>query len=151
GCDSNLHVLNLANGKELASVDLGGQTGSSAAIEGDHLYVGTMSNQVLAIDWKKAAVEWRFEAPERQQPFFASAAVTADLVFAGSRDKRLYALDRKAGKEVWSFPTGGRVESSPVVVGDRVFASSLDGNLYVLDAKTSRQLRKFKLDAAITG
>src|SRR5258708_17357432 len=115
GCDSPLHVLDTTNGKELAAVDLGGQAGATAAVVGDQLYVGTMTNQVLGIDWKQAQVLWKFEATKRQQPFYASAAVTDKLVIAGSRDKRVYALDRKTGAEVWSFATGGRVDGSPIV------------------------------------
>lgn len=153
GCDSNLHMIDVTNGKELSSVDLGGQTGSSAAVEGDRLFVGTMSNQVLAIDWKKGAIAWTFESATRRQAFYSSAAVVGNLVIIGSRDKRLYALDRVKGTEVWSFETGGRVDSSPVVVGDRVYASSLDAaaKLYVLDLKTGKELQKIELDASVTG
>jgi outer membrane protein assembly factor BamB len=150
GCDSTLHVINLKDGKELASLDIGGQTGASSALSGDHLYVGTMANQFLAINWKKPSIEWTFEAQKRQQPFFASAAVTDKLVLVGSRDKLVHALDRKNGREVWSFPTRGKVDSSPVVVGQRVFVGSLDGNLYVLDLAKGTELKKFELGRGIT-
>lgn len=43
GCDSTLHILNAADGKELSTVDLGGQVGASAAVRDGKLYVGTMS------------------------------------------------------------------------------------------------------------
>lgn len=150
GCDSNLHAINITNGKELSAVELGGQTGSSAAVEGDRLYVGTMSNQVLAIDWKKSAIAWTFEPERRRQPFFGSPALTDNLVLIGSRDKKLWALDRKTGKDVWSFETEGRVDSSPVVDGNHVYFGSLDGNFYVLDMK-GRLVAKHPLDGQITG
>lgn len=150
GCDSSVHVLDLtAKGKELAAVELGGQAAATAAVAGDHLYVGTMSNQVLAIDWKKAGVTWKFEAARRQQPFFASAAVTDGLVVVGGRDKRIWAIDRQSGKEVWSFATEGRVDSSPVVVGRRVFAGSMDGNLYELDLATGKERKRFALGGQV--
>jgi outer membrane protein assembly factor BamB len=151
GCDSALHVLDLANGKELGSVDLGGQIGATAAIVGDRLYVGTMTNQFLAVDWKKLEIAWTFEAPKRQQPFYASAAVTDTLVIAGSRDKRVHALDRKTGKEVWSFEARNKVDSSPVIVGDRVYAGSMDGKLYVLDLEKGTELKKYELGSPIIG
>jgi outer membrane protein assembly factor BamB len=132
GCDSTLHVLDTsAGGKELASVELGGQTGASCAIVGDRLYVGTMSNQVLAVDWRKAKVVWEHDN-QRGQAFFSSAAVTDDRVIIGCRDKRVYALDRKTGREAWHFATERKVDASPVVAGGRVYVPSLDGNLYVL-------------------
>jgi RNA polymerase sigma factor (sigma-70 family) len=144
GCDSHLHILRTDNGKEIATVPLGGQTGASVAVRDRMLYVGTMSNQVLAIDLAKRAITWRFESP-RGQPFYASAAVTDNLVIAGSRDQIVYALDRKTGKQVWHFATGRKVESSPVVDGKRIFVGSSDGNLYVLSLEVGRPLQKFPL------
>lgn len=68
GCDSMLHVLDVKTGKELGSLDLRGQTGCSAAVLGDRLYVGTMSNEVLSINLKKLKIEWSFEAPNASSP-----------------------------------------------------------------------------------
>lgn len=146
GCDGALHVLDGAVGKEVASVDLGGPAGATAAVAGDQLYVGTISsNNVLAINWKAAKVDWTFEPSRHQQPFYASAAVTGSLVVVGSRDKHVYALDRKSGKQVWSFATRGKVDGSPVVVGGRAYVGSLDGNLYVLDLDKGTELAHHEL------
>jgi outer membrane protein assembly factor BamB len=150
GCDSKLHFVDVKTGMEMASIDLEGQTGATPAVHGDSLYVGTMSNQVLAIDLKAKKVTWGFESA-RGQPFFASAAVTDKLVVAGGRDKRVYALDRATGKQVWSFVTENRIESSPVIVGNRVYVGSLDENLYVIDLEKGTQLQKIKLDGPIQG
>jgi outer membrane protein assembly factor BamB len=150
GCDSNVHVLDVAKGTELLSVQLEGQTGATAAVAGDYIYVGTMSNQVQAVDWKKGAIAWTFQPAKRSQPFRSSAAVTDAFVVIGSEDKRVYALKRTDGKEAWSFATEGRVNASPVVAGDRVYAASLDGKLYVLDLKTGQQLQKIVLDGPIS-
>src|SRR6185437_3853749 len=151
GCDSSLHVLDIATGKETKAVELGGQSGATGAVLGDHLYVGTMTNQFEAIDWKKGAIAWTFKAAERAQPFYGSAAVTDDFIVVGSRDKRIHALDRKTGKEAWSFATEGRVDASPVVVVKRVYAPSLDGKLYVLELASGKQLAKIELDAPVAG
>lgn len=151
GCDSKLHVLDVATGQEERCVDLGGQTGATGAVFGEYLYVGTMTNQFDAINWKQGRLAWTFQASERPQPFYASAAVTDRLVLAGSRDRRLHALDRRTGKEVWSFATEGKVDASPVVAGTRVFAPSLDGNLYIIDLYSGKQLDKITLDAPILG
>lgn len=151
GCDSNLHVIDLETGKEvLAPLELNGQIGATVAVLGGQLYVGTMSNQVLAIDWQKPAVAWTFEPAQRAQPFYSSAAVTDNLVLIGGRDKLLHALDRKTGKEVWNFATRGRVDSSPVVAGSRVYVGSLDGFLYVLDLATGIEVQRVRLGGQIT-
>lgn len=150
GCDSMMHVLDVKTGKELGSVDLKGQSGSSAAVLGDRLYVGTMSNQVLSVDLKKLKIDWEFEAPKRKQPFYGSAAVTDDLVIIGSRDDKVWAIDRATGKAKWDFLTEHKVDASPVVVGDRVFVGSFDKHFYVLDKK-GQKLADWELDGAVMG
>lgn len=111
GCDSQMHVIDVEKGKELSSVDLGGQTGATAGVLGNHLYVGTMSNQVMAIDWKKSAVTWTYKAGRGAQAYYSSPAVTQKLVVIGSRDNKLHCIDRATGAGVWAFPTGNKVDS----------------------------------------
>jgi WD40 repeat protein len=150
GCDSHLRVLDLKNkGRQVMAVDLEGQTGATPAIRGDELFVGTMANQVKAIDWKKGEVSWTYEPAKASPGFFSSAAVTDKLVVVGSRDKNVHAIDRKTGKAAWTCPTGGKVDASPVVVGQRVYAPSLDGSLYVLDLASGKQQQKLDLGQGI--
>ena len=105
---------------------------------------------MLAVDWMKGQITWRYEPKRHAQPFYASAAVTETLVVTGCRDKRVYALNRKTGEEVWSVATGGRVDSSPVIVGKRVYVGSLDKHLYVLDLARGTELQKIELDGPIS-
>lgn len=150
GCDSTLHIIDTKTGKELGSVQLDGQTGASAAVVGDDLYIGTMSNQMLAIDLKKQAVIWKYEANENPQPFFSSPAAAADLVIVGCRDKRVHAFDRNTGKQSWEHLTKGKVDSSPVIAGKRVYVGSADGNLHVLDLVKGTLVQKYDLGDPIT-
>jgi outer membrane protein assembly factor BamB len=149
GCDSTLHVLDTATGKELSATELGGQVGATAALAGDRLYVGTMTKQVLAVDWKKGDIAWKFEAPKSPNDFYASVAVTDNLVIAGSRDRKVYGLDRRTGQEVWSFRTGRQVDSSPVVDGGRVYIGSGDGKLYVLDLAKGTEVNRYDLGGQV--
>jgi outer membrane protein assembly factor BamB len=153
GCDSILHIVDAGSGKNHGTIDLGGQAGATAAVSGDQVFVGTMTNQVVAIDWKGLKKIWAFEAPRRQQPFYSSAAVTTTVVVAGSRDKKIYAIDRATGKELWSFIAEREVDASPVIVGERVYVGSLSdlGDFYALNLNTGEQLQKFELDGAVTG
>jgi outer membrane protein assembly factor BamB len=151
GCDSSVHVIDTAKGTELSSIDLGGQAAATAAVDGDKLYVGTMTNEFHAVDWKQGKILWTFRAQKAAQPFYASAAVTEQYAVAGSRDKRVYCLDRKTGDVVWNYPTGKRIDASPVVAGNRVYVGSLDGNLYVLDLAKGTLVQKIELDGPVTG
>lgn len=148
GCDSQMHVLDVAKGKEESSVDLGGQTGASPAVLDAQLFIGTMRNEVKAIDWKKAEVLWTYKPAGNAQSFYSSPAVTQKYVVIGARDNRLHCIDRKTGNEAWTFPTGGKVDSSPVVAGSQVVVGSADGKVYVLDLETGKKLQEVKLDGA---
>jgi outer membrane protein assembly factor BamB len=150
GCDSLLHVIDVKTGKELGSVDLKGQSGSAAAVLGDYLYVGTMSNQVLAINLRRLRIEWEFEAPKRKQGFYASAAVTDDLVVIGSRDNRVWGIDRKTGEGRWNFLTDHKVDGSAVVASGKVYVGSFDKRFYVLDMK-GQKVQDIELDGAVIG
>ena len=150
GCDGSLRVLGMSNGKELRALDIDARTAAGSAIRGDHVYIGTLGNRVLCIDWKKSRVAWTYENPDRSFPFQSSAAVTDDLVIIGGRDKILHALDAETGKLGWSFRTKGRIDSSPVIVGRRVFVGSSDGNLYGLDLAGGREQWRFEAGAPIS-
>ncbi len=152
GCDSALHVIDLANGMEKQDpIELAGQVGATAAIVKDRVYLGTMVHQVQAVDWKNKKVEWTFEPAKGGQQFAASIAATEKMVVAASRDKRVYGLDRITGQMKWSFLTKGRIESSPVIVGQRVYVGSGDKNFYVLDLATGREIQRIPLEDEVTG
>jgi outer membrane protein assembly factor BamB len=150
GCDSKLHVINVADGKEDREVELDAQTGGTAAVEGDLLYIGTMGNVVKAINWKKGSEAWTYKPGRHAQAFFSSPALTKDLVVIGSRDKRVHGIRRKDGTQAWTFQTEGQVDSSPIVVGDKVIAASLDSCVYVLDLAKGTLVQKLELDGPIS-
>jgi outer membrane protein assembly factor BamB len=154
GCsDGILHVIDARTGKELGSIDLGGQSVATAAVADDRLYASMVTNQVVAADLKTQKRLWAFEAQKRQQPFYSSPAVAEGLVVAGSRDNKVYAIDVKTGVERWSFQTKGQVDASPVIVGGRVYIGCLsdDGNFYVLDLKSGQLIQELELDSPVTG
>lgn len=151
GCDGKLHVVDIADGSRVRQIELGSVTGSSAAILGQHAYLGTYGNEVLGVDWTAGSIDWRYSPGDKEFPFLSSAAVRGDLVVIGSRDKRVHALDRKTGKQRWEFVTRGRVDSSPVLSGDVVWVGSSDGSVYAIDAKSGAERWKFEAGAPITG
>jgi outer membrane protein assembly factor BamB len=150
GCDENFRAIDAVTGKQLFMLPLGSYTGASAAVRDDHAYVGTFGNQILAIDLKRRVVQWTYEHPTRNFPFYSSAALTADYVVEGGRDKLVHCLKRSTGAEVWTFSTGARVESSPLIIGNRIFVGSNDGNLYELDLATGKKIWEFVAGAPLS-
>ena len=139
GCDEHMRGIDIKTGEQKIELPLETYLIASPAIVGNILYVGTYGSEVLAVDWKKKEVAWRYASGNGEFPFHSSAAVTDKLVVVGGRDKLVHAIDRTTGKKVWTFATRAKVDSSPVVVGDRVFIGSNDGNLYELNLADGKE------------
>jgi outer membrane protein assembly factor BamB len=148
GCDSELHIVDLKTGKGVAAIGLNGQAAATAAVLGDKLYVGTMTNDFFEVDLVKKAIAWAYSPPNVRE-FFSSAAVTDKLVLVGNRDKMLHALDRKTGNVAWTFAAKNRIDSSPVVAGEKVYFGSSDGNLYVVNLANGTLVQKLELGRGI--
>ena len=117
---------------------------------GDVLYVGTYASEVVAVDWNREKIVWRYKDPKREFPYHSSAAVTDELVVVGGQDKQMHCMKRKSGERVWVFPARGEINSSPVIVGDRVFFGSSDRNLYELSLRDGKEKWKFNAGGEIT-
>jgi outer membrane protein assembly factor BamB len=143
GCDEHLRVIDIKTGEQKIEIPLETYLIASPAVVGDVLYVGTYASEVVAVDWKKKDVTWRYSNSDSEHPFHSSAAVTDQLVVVGGRDKIVHAINRQTGRKAWTFSTRARVDSSPVVVGDRVFIGSNDGNIYGLGLADGKERWKF--------
>jgi len=148
GCDSFIHVLQLADGKELRQIDSDAYIASSVAVREGFGYVGNYGNLVLAFDPKNGDVKWKYH--DRNFPYFSSAAVTADRVVIGGRDKRLHCLERATGKEIWTLQARGEVDSSPVICGDAIVVGSADGRLYCANLADGKERWAYEVGAPVT-
>lgn len=150
GCDEHLRTIDIKTGMQRAELKLETYLIASPAVVGDILYVGTYASEVLAVDWKKQSIVWRYESGAGSFPFHSSAAVTDQFVVVGGQDKQVHGIFREDGRKAWTFPTRSKVNSSPVIVGDRVFVGSNDGNLYELGLADGKERWKFNAGKAIS-
>ena len=128
GCDALLHVLSLANGEKVKEVEAGAYIAASVAIKDNRAYVGHYENEFLCIDLEKGTNLWTFR--DKNFAYFSSPAVTEDKVLFGGRDKYLHCVNRADGKQIWSFPTRGKVDSSPAVIDGKIVIGADDGMVY---------------------
>ena len=145
GCDQHMRVINIETGEQFADMPLERFLIASPAVSGDMLYVGTHESEVIALNWRKQEIVWRYSDPSRDQPFHSSAAITDKFVLIGGQDKLLHCIDRKTGNAAWTYATRGQVNSSPVVVGDRVFVGSKDGFLYEVKLADGTLIEKYQV------
>lgn len=156
GCDGRLHVIKAATGEEEASVEIGGPTGTTPAVDGDRTFFGTEGGGFFAIDFVKPAVAWRHQPATGSQAYRSSAAVAEGLVIVGNRSRSVEALAIADGGQTWRSPMPGRVDASPVVVtasGSEadlsaaprsvVLAADAKGTIAALEASTGKQVWRF--------
>jgi outer membrane protein assembly factor BamB len=151
GCDSFIHVVQLADGQELRQIDSDAYIASSVAITDGLGYVGNYGNLVLAFDPnapKGSEVKWKYH--DKSFPYFSSAAVTTDRVIIGGRDKRLHCINRATGDGVWNFEARGQVDSSPIICGDAIIVGCEDGRLYCVNLADGKERWAYEIGSAVT-
>jgi outer membrane protein assembly factor BamB len=150
GCDEKLRAIRIADGSLAYEIVAGAYTGSSPVVDGNRVYFGTFSDEVLALDLRAKRILWRYENRERQFPFYSSAAFLNGRLIIGGRDKYVHALDAATGKAAWTFATRARVDSSPVIVGNVIYVGSNDGHLYALDFNSGQKRWEFDAGSALS-
>lgn len=143
GCDKVIHILDLANGELVNEVVTDSQITNSVATSGTTIYCGNHANQVIAAEAQGDALTWVYQGGDF--PFFTAPAVDDLHVYIGCRDKSLHAIKRADGTRAWTFPTGGRVESSPLAFDDAVLFGSSDGRLYAANPADGTELWRLDL------
>lgn len=125
------------------SFDTRGRVYTSAALRGGHVFGGSDSGKLVALEAGTGKLLWEKEAGA---PIRCSAAAADGLVFAGSDGGSFFALDEATGREKWRFDCGGPVQSAPAVVGGLVIFGANDHNVYALDRQTGRKLWSFRMN-----
>jgi outer membrane protein assembly factor BamB len=127
-------------------------------VDGDLVYVGTYSGQVLALSTlarsqnltfpQQRYGEWKWDCPldgAKSNAIVADLAMSENALYVASSNGRVYSLDRGAGDENWSredIPVLSKEKlwTSPVIQGDTLYVSTYDGNIYALSAETGELL-----------
>jgi len=113
----------------------GSGVGSSPAVVGDMVYIGSGDGNVYCLNAGTGALVWNYTTVRGTvgNAVFSSPAVVGGLVYVGSQCY-VYCLNAASGALVWYYTTGGSVLSSPAVVGGLVYVGSYDDNVYCLNA-----------------
>ena len=139
----------------------GGGIGSSPAVVGGVVYIGSYDGKVYALNANNGIQLWNYTAGATVE---SSPAVVNGVVYIGSEVSTVlngnyfgsvYALNATNGNKLWNYTTGNYynyVESSPAVVGGVVYIGSSEGitpepptfasagNVYALNATNGDKL-----------
>ncbi len=141
GKNSIVYALDLVTGVAFWRFSIAADAGSSAgavrstaALDGDRLYVGYGAG-VYAINAITGAKIYRTADVGPTTPLVLSSPA----IVGGSGDKAMFvgdlggavrAFNAATGAPLWKYQTGGFIFSSPAVADNRIFIDSSDGFLY---------------------
>jgi outer membrane protein assembly factor BamB len=140
--DGNLYAV--SSGSEVWKAPVGGSTGSSPALSGDRLIVGSgfQKGHVRAISTSgKQIWDRKFD-----NGFGSSPTIHNNRVYIGGYDGNLYCLNLKSGETVWKFSTGSSIASSPSIGNHVVVFGNDSGSVYGVNAKTGEEIWSHDLD-----
>lgn len=140
GCDSKLHAVELNEGKEVKSMELAGQTGSTPVRVDESVLFGTVTGTFYRIeDFKE---HWSFQDDKGQESF--SAATDGEVVVYSSKGKRIYALELQEGEPKWDASVRKPIASAPIIAGNAVIFGTKRGDLIALDLSSGERLWEFE-------
>jgi len=130
---------------------------ATPVMDGDMVYVGTYSGQVLAMSMAARGLnltfpqqrygEWEWDAPVyggRSSAIVGDLLVTADSIYVNDSNGRVYSLDKEFGDPNWESPAldekYGKLWTSPAIRGDSLYVGTFDGHIYSLSAATGATL-----------
>ena len=101
---------------------------ATAAIAGGTVYVGSMDENLYALDLADGKPKWQYKAG----PVKAPVSVHEGAVYVGNTDGVFHRVDAAKGTKDWTFKTDGEISSGANFTGDSVLFGSGDENLYRL-------------------
>lgn len=135
--DHKMYAVDVTTGKEVWSADLGGAVTASPALTSDGtLLVGTLSNELLALDAASGKVLWRFAT---QAAVWATPITSDGSVYFGDLSGSVYAIDSAKGTQIWKADQIGKsIDASGVLTPNGMIFVSEDGNVAAFGFKGER-------------
>jgi outer membrane protein assembly factor BamB len=140
--NGTFYALDKASGDLAWAVRLGDTIGSSAAVDGDAIYVSGETfrppdGYVAKLERRTGRVLWRSAWLGEQTHSSPTIDRDAGLVLIGSNG-RFRALHAADGSQAWSIATRGPVQDTAALVDGHVYFTSMKGVLYAADAHSGR-------------
>jgi outer membrane protein assembly factor BamB len=122
-------------------------------VDGDLVYIGTYSGQVLALSMlarsqnltfpQQRYGEWEWDCPidnARSNAIVADLLVSDDAIYVSSSNGRVYSLDKEFGDQNWESKVldekHRKLWTSPLIQGNTLYVSTYDGHIYSLSSET---------------
>lgn len=131
--DGYLYAINLGDGSQVWSANLGAAVVYSLALseDGSHLYAGTLGNEVLSVDAQTGTIAWR---QKTDGGVWGRPVFHEDLLIFGDETGKIYALNASDGAQRWSLDAGGSIISSGAIMdGEGIAFPTEDAGVVAVD------------------
>ncbi|HET8830218.1 MAG TPA: PQQ-binding-like beta-propeller repeat protein, partial [Pelobium sp.] len=99
-------------------------------------------------NYPQVKIKWEFQD---SSDIGVGIAVFKHLLITANTKGEIFALNKNSGAKQWSFPTKGKIYSTPFYYKKHVVVGSSDGNIYCLNARNGKLKWKYKTPKAILG
>jgi len=103
---------------------------STPVLDGDRLYFGGLSEQVIALDQTSGESQW---AVDVDGPVRSSPVMDDGSLYVADVGGTVYSLDTANGDVSWTYSTTGTVMSAPALADDSLYVSTQGGSVDRLD------------------
>jgi len=119
---------------------LGGAVVGGAELNGERLYVGTLANELLAVDKKDGKVVWRFATGGA---VWAIPVLKDGVLYFGDTTSTIYALDAETATVRWRISeAGGPIVGSAGLIEKGLVFPTESGKLVAVDFNGQRLWEK---------
>ena len=129
GVSDQAVCLDEANGNEVWTQTLQGNSTSTPAVHGGRVFIGSDDHRVYALSGVDGSVLWSYLTGGA---VWSSPAVSGNgQVCFGSKDHTVYCVDEVTGTLTWSYFTGAsRIDSSPAISEGILYIGNENGKVY---------------------
>ena len=135
--DHHLYAIDLATGKQVWSLELGGAVPYSPSMAEDGtLFLTTLANKLVAVDSTNGKISWesQFDASLWSQPL-----IVKDHLYFGDLDGNIYSVAAADGSTTWTQNVGEPVTGEPTLDGDNILFPTENGDLIAVNQNGERQ------------
>lgn len=133
-------LFNQSGGNIIWDISLDASSATTPALGNIHVFLGTLSGELIALDRRSGKVSWKASLPSS---ILAQPALSGTTVVVHCHNGSIVALDTRNGKVLWQYQstlpdiilTG---DSAPTIDGNTVLVGLHSGELVALNLKTGQ-------------
>ena len=161
--NGEVHILDLENGRRLATVDSPDWVRGRAVVVGDTLVFACLDGEAHGVSLADHKVKWTTKLSDF--PVFADLASDGTRAFVSTSDLNVHAVNAATGDKAWTHSLipkndhghhtdricgGSYYQSTPIIAEGKVFLGGPDRMVHAYDFESGKELWRYEASAAIS-